>query len=180
MLKQGSGHIVSITTSLVDQPMVGMPPHSRRSPRWPERGDTVAGDGVSRSGVRVNRGLPRGNQDPMHPVETHSTLAGLHPSAGWAKFATSWMPSSISKMRGSSPARSFMSTASERGTLVNGISPCDDTEPDPQRRRNAYRPPYRLPREGSAPAANSVTPRKKAAIIRGVSEVLLDVPEQTA
>ncbi|MDX0514486.1 SDR family oxidoreductase [Sinorhizobium medicae] len=80
MLKQGSGHIVSITTSLVDQPMVGMPPALASLTKGGLNAVTRSlAMEFSRSGVRVNAVSPGVIKTPMHPVETHSALAALHP-----------------------------------------------------------------------------------------------------
>lgn len=80
MLKQGSGHIVSITTSLVDQPMVGMPSALASLTKGGLNAVTRSlAMEFSRSGVRVNAVSPGVINTPMHPAETHSTLAGLHP-----------------------------------------------------------------------------------------------------
>lgn len=80
MLKQGSGHIVSITTSLVDQPMVGMPSALASLTKGGLNAVTRSlAMEFSRSGVRVNAVSPGVIKTPMHPAETHSTFAGLHP-----------------------------------------------------------------------------------------------------
>jgi NAD(P)-dependent dehydrogenase (short-subunit alcohol dehydrogenase family) len=80
MLKQGSGHIVSITTSLVNQPMVGMPSALASLTKGGLNAVTRSlAMEFSRSGVRVNAVSPGVIKTPMHPAETHSTLAGLHP-----------------------------------------------------------------------------------------------------
>ncbi len=80
MLRQRSGHIVNITTSLVDQPMAAVPAALASL--------TKGGlDAVTRSlaieyagkGIRVNAVSPGIIKTPMHPVETHSFLATLHP-----------------------------------------------------------------------------------------------------
>lgn len=81
MLKQGSGHIVSITTSLVNQPIAGVPSALASL--------TKGGiDAVTRSlaiefatsGVRVNAVSPGLIKTPMHPEETHAALSTLSPS----------------------------------------------------------------------------------------------------
>ena len=80
MLKQGSGHIVSITTTIVDQPMAGVPAALAALTKG-------ALNAVTRSlaiefatkGVRVNAVAPGIIKTPMHPAETHAALAGLHP-----------------------------------------------------------------------------------------------------
>ncbi|RVJ49981.1 SDR family oxidoreductase [Sinorhizobium medicae] len=80
MLKQGSGHIVSITTSLVDQPMVGMPSALASLTKGGLNAVTRSlAMEFSRSGVRVNAVSPGVIKTPMHPIETHSALAALHP-----------------------------------------------------------------------------------------------------
>jgi NAD(P)-dependent dehydrogenase (short-subunit alcohol dehydrogenase family) len=80
MLSQRSGHIVNITTSLVDQPIAGVPAAMASL--------TKGGlDAVTRSlaieyadkGIRVNAVSPGIIKTPMHPKETHDFLAKLHP-----------------------------------------------------------------------------------------------------
>jgi NAD(P)-dependent dehydrogenase (short-subunit alcohol dehydrogenase family) len=80
MLVQQSGHIVNMTTSLVEQPMKGVPSALASL--------TKGGlDAVTRSlaieysdrGIRVNAVAPGIIQTPMHAPETHAALAGLHP-----------------------------------------------------------------------------------------------------
>ncbi|CCF00405.1 Putative short-chain dehydrogenase/reductase SDR (plasmid) [Sinorhizobium fredii HH103] len=80
MLKQGSGHIVSITTSLVDQPMVGMPSALASLTKGGLNAVTRSlAMEFSKSGVRVNAVSPGVIKTPMHPLETHAALAALHP-----------------------------------------------------------------------------------------------------
>jgi NAD(P)-dependent dehydrogenase (short-subunit alcohol dehydrogenase family) len=80
MLTQGSGHIVNMTTTLVGQPVKGVPSALAAL--------TKGGlDAVTRSlaiefadqGIRVNAVAPGVIKTPMHPTETHAFLAGLHP-----------------------------------------------------------------------------------------------------
>jgi NAD(P)-dependent dehydrogenase (short-subunit alcohol dehydrogenase family) len=80
MLKQGSGHIVSITTSLVDQPIAGVPSVLASLTKGGLNAATrsLAIEFASR-GVRVNAVSPGIIKTPMHPVETHAALDGLHP-----------------------------------------------------------------------------------------------------
>jgi NAD(P)-dependent dehydrogenase (short-subunit alcohol dehydrogenase family) len=80
MLKQGSGHIVSITTSLVDQPMAGMPAALAALTKGALNAATRSlAIEFAASGVRVNAVAPGIIKTPMHPVETHAALAALHP-----------------------------------------------------------------------------------------------------
>jgi NAD(P)-dependent dehydrogenase (short-subunit alcohol dehydrogenase family) len=80
MLKQRSGHIVNVTTSLVDQPIAGVPAAMASL--------TKGGlDAVTRGlaieyadkGIRVNAVSPGIIKTPMHAEETHAALAKLHP-----------------------------------------------------------------------------------------------------
>lgn len=80
MLTQGSGHIVNLTTTLVNQPVKGVPSALASL--------TKGGlDAVTRSlaieyadkGIRVNAVAPGIIKTPMHAPETHAFLAGLHP-----------------------------------------------------------------------------------------------------
>ncbi|QFI69616.1 SDR family NAD(P)-dependent oxidoreductase [Sinorhizobium alkalisoli] len=80
MLKQSSGHIVSITTSLVDQPIVGVPSALASLTKGGLNAVTRSlAMEFSKSGVRVNAVSPGIIKTPMHPPETHSVFAGLHP-----------------------------------------------------------------------------------------------------
>ncbi|HEY4232799.1 MAG TPA: SDR family oxidoreductase [Lacipirellulaceae bacterium] len=80
MLTQGSGHIVNITTTLVHQPVKGVPSALASL----TKGGLYA---VTRSlaieyadkGIRVNAVAPGVIKTPMHPPETHAFLAQLHP-----------------------------------------------------------------------------------------------------
>jgi NAD(P)-dependent dehydrogenase (short-subunit alcohol dehydrogenase family) len=80
MVKQGSGHVINITTTLVDHAIDGVPSVLASL--------TKGGlDAATRSmaieyakrGVRVNAVSPGIIKTPMHAPETHATLAGLHP-----------------------------------------------------------------------------------------------------
>ena len=80
MLAQGGGHIVNLTTTLVGQPVKGVPSALASL--------TKGGlDAVTRSlaieyadrGIRVNAVAPGVIKTSMHPSETHASLAGLHP-----------------------------------------------------------------------------------------------------
>lgn len=80
MLKQGSGHIVSITTSIVDQPMVGVPAALASLTKGALNAVTRSlAIEFAKSGVRVNAVAPGIIKTPMHPPQAHAALAGLHP-----------------------------------------------------------------------------------------------------
>ncbi|OME75899.1 3-oxoacyl-ACP reductase [Paenibacillus sp. FSL A5-0031] len=80
MLKQGTGHIVTITTSLVDQPSVSVPSVLASLTKGGLKSATksLAIEYASR-GIRVNAVSPGVIKTPMHPVESHEALAKLHP-----------------------------------------------------------------------------------------------------
>jgi NAD(P)-dependent dehydrogenase (short-subunit alcohol dehydrogenase family) len=80
MLTQGSGHIVNVTTTLVGQPVKGVPSALASL--------TKGGlDAATRSlaiefaeqGIRVNAVAPGVVKTPMHKPESHTFLSGLHP-----------------------------------------------------------------------------------------------------
>lgn len=80
MLKQGSGHIVSITTSLVDQPIAGVPAALAALTKGALNAVTRSlAIEFAKSGVRVNAVAPGIIKTPMHPQETHAALSALHP-----------------------------------------------------------------------------------------------------
>ncbi|WP_426128841.1 SDR family NAD(P)-dependent oxidoreductase [Pararhizobium sp. PWRC1-1] len=80
MLKQGSGHIVTITTSLVDQPIAGVPAALASLTKGGLNAVTKElAIEFAKSGVRVNAVSPGIIKSPMNPPETHAALAGLHP-----------------------------------------------------------------------------------------------------
>ncbi|NYF59896.1 SDR family NAD(P)-dependent oxidoreductase [Micromonospora purpureochromogenes] len=80
LLAAGGGHIVTITTSLVDQPSVHVPSAlaSLTKGGLSSATKSLAIEYATR-GVRVNAVAPGIIKTPMHPVETHDALAGLHP-----------------------------------------------------------------------------------------------------
>ncbi|SNS85253.1 NAD(P)-dependent dehydrogenase, short-chain alcohol dehydrogenase family [Streptosporangium subroseum] len=80
MLDQGSGHVVNITTSFVDHPNSNVPSvlASLTKGGLASATRSLAIEYATR-GVRVNAVSPGVIKTPMHPVETHETLAGLHP-----------------------------------------------------------------------------------------------------
>ena len=80
MLKQGSGHIVSISTSIVDQPMAGVPATLASMTKGALNAATRSlAIEFAKSGVRVNAVAPGIIKTPMHAPETHAALATLHP-----------------------------------------------------------------------------------------------------
>ncbi len=80
MAEQGSGHVLSITTSLVDQPLNAVPSALASLTKGGIDAATrsLAIEYASR-GVRVNAVAPGIIKTPMHPVETHAQLDALHP-----------------------------------------------------------------------------------------------------
>jgi len=88
MEKQGSGHVVHITTSLVDHAMAGVPSVLASLTKG---GLAAAAKSLAieyaRSGIRVNAVALGVIKTPMHPVETHVQLATLHPVGRMGEIA---------------------------------------------------------------------------------------------
>ena len=80
MERQGFGHIVSITTTLVDQPTSKVPSVLASLTKGGIAAATksLAVEYATR-GIRVNAVSPGIIKTPMHAEETHGFLAGLHP-----------------------------------------------------------------------------------------------------
>lgn len=80
MEKQGFGHVVSITTTLVEQPTSKVPSVLASLTKGGIAAATrsLAVEYASR-GIRVNAVSPGIIKTPMHAEATHSFLAGLHP-----------------------------------------------------------------------------------------------------
>lgn len=80
MLKHGSGHIVSITTSLVEQPVSSVPTALANLTKGGINAATkaLAIEYASR-GIRVNAVSPGNIKTPLHAPETHEFLARMHP-----------------------------------------------------------------------------------------------------
>lgn len=80
MEKQGSGHIVQISTSLVDNPSAGVPSVLASLTKGGLNSATRSlAIEYAKRGIRVNA-IALGNiNTPMHPAETHAQLAAMHP-----------------------------------------------------------------------------------------------------
>jgi NAD(P)-dependent dehydrogenase (short-subunit alcohol dehydrogenase family) len=80
MVKQGSGHVVSITTSLTDHAIAGVPAALANLTKGGINSATKAlAIEYAQKGIRVNAVSPGVIKTPMHGPETHEFLAGLHP-----------------------------------------------------------------------------------------------------
>ena len=80
MSKQGHGHVVSITTSLVDQPMSAVPAALASLTKGALSAVTKAlAIEYAKAGIRVNAVSPGIIKTPMHPPEAHPALGALHP-----------------------------------------------------------------------------------------------------
>jgi len=80
MLTRGGGHVVNITTSLVEHANSNVPSALASLTKGGLAAVTksLAIEYASR-GIRVNAVAPGIIRTPMHPAHTHETLAGLHP-----------------------------------------------------------------------------------------------------
>jgi NAD(P)-dependent dehydrogenase (short-subunit alcohol dehydrogenase family) len=82
MEKQGSGHVVSITTSLTDHAIDGVPSVLASLTKGGMNAATKSlAIEYAKRGIRVNAVSPGVIKTPLHPPETHEWLAALHPLA---------------------------------------------------------------------------------------------------
>ncbi|HIK17398.1 MAG TPA: SDR family oxidoreductase [Leptolyngbyaceae cyanobacterium M33_DOE_097] len=80
MEKQGNGHIVQISTSLVDNAIAGVPSVLASLTKGGLNAATKSlAIEYARRGIRVNAVALGTIKTPMHPVETHAQLGDLHP-----------------------------------------------------------------------------------------------------
>jgi NAD(P)-dependent dehydrogenase (short-subunit alcohol dehydrogenase family) len=80
MEKQGSGHIVQITTSLVDHAIAGVPAVLAVLTKGGLNAATKSlAIEYAKRGIRVNAVSPGVIKTPMHSVEEYAQLAALHP-----------------------------------------------------------------------------------------------------
>jgi len=80
MEKQRSGHVVSITTSLVDHAISGVPSVLASLTKGGINSATKSlAIEYAKTGIRVNAVAPGIIKSTMHPVETHAALGALHP-----------------------------------------------------------------------------------------------------
>jgi NAD(P)-dependent dehydrogenase (short-subunit alcohol dehydrogenase family) len=88
MEKQGSGHIVQITTSLVDHAVAGIPSVLASLTKGGLNAATKSlAIEYAKRGIRVNAVAPGTIKTPMHPVETHAQLDALHPVGHMGEIA---------------------------------------------------------------------------------------------
>jgi len=80
MEKNASGHIVNITTTLTDHAISGVPSvlASLTKGGLNSAVKSLAIE-YAKTGIRANAVSPGIIKSPMHPVETHAALGGLHP-----------------------------------------------------------------------------------------------------
>src|ERR1700741_4615946 len=80
MLKRGSGHIVQITTTLVDHANSSVPSVLASLTKGGLSAATKSlAIEYARKGIRVNAVALGVIKSPMHPVETHAVLDTMHP-----------------------------------------------------------------------------------------------------
>src|SRR5262245_5419821 len=110
MRTQKSGHVVNITTTLVDQPIAGV---STALTNLSKGGLQSVAKALAMEyvadGIRVNVIAPGVVNTPMHAPETTSFSRISTPSFVWRRFPRLWTLCCISRPPRLSPARSCMS-----------------------------------------------------------------------
>ena len=87
MEKQGSGHVVQVTTSLVDHAMTAVPSVLASLTKGGLNGATKSlATEYAKRGIRVNA-VALGDKTPMHPAESHEVLGALHPVGHMGEIA---------------------------------------------------------------------------------------------
>jgi NAD(P)-dependent dehydrogenase (short-subunit alcohol dehydrogenase family) len=80
MSEAGHGHVVTVTSSLVDQPMTSVPAGLTSLTKGALNATTKAlAMEYAKNGVRVNAVSAGIIKTPMHPLEIHPFFASLHP-----------------------------------------------------------------------------------------------------
>jgi NAD(P)-dependent dehydrogenase (short-subunit alcohol dehydrogenase family) len=99
MEKRGSGHIVQITTSMVDQAIEGVPALLASLTKGGLNAATKSlAIEYAKRGIRVNAIAPGVIKSSMHPIETHAQLDALHPMGHMGEIAdmsarfSTWKP----------------------------------------------------------------------------------------
>jgi NAD(P)-dependent dehydrogenase (short-subunit alcohol dehydrogenase family) len=88
MEKQGSGHVLQITTSLIDHAISGGPAVLASLTKGSLNAATKSlAIEYAKRGIRVNAVALGVIRTPMHPVETHAQLAALHPLGRMGEIA---------------------------------------------------------------------------------------------
>jgi len=100
MEKQGGGHVVQMTTSLVDHAMSGVPAVLASLTKGGLNAATKSlAIEYAKRGIRVNAVALGNIKSPLHPVETHEPLRLFTPLGAWARSPTSSRRSSTSNRR---------------------------------------------------------------------------------
>ena len=88
MEKRGGGHVVQITTSLVDHALSGVPSVLASLTKGGLAAATKSlAIEYAKRGIRVNAVAPGIIKTPMHSIETHAQLGALHPVGRMGEIA---------------------------------------------------------------------------------------------